>query len=104
MPKRKPKISNLDQVRDVLKEHGAELKKLKVRKVMVFGSFARDEQTPESDIDLLVEFSEPVGLFHFFDVRTYFESLLGRKVDLAVEDSLKPEMLSQIRKEMVRAS
>ena len=71
---------------------------------MIFGSFARGEQTAKSDIDILAEFSEPIGLLHFFEVRAYLEGILGRKVDLAVEDSIRPEMRERIRREMIRAA
>ena len=104
MAKKFARVSDVSDIQKRLKANAAQLKELKIRSLMIFGSFARGEQTSESDIDLLVEFSKPVGLFHFFDVQTFLESLLGRKVDLAVEDSIKPEMIGQIRREMVRAS
>ena len=51
----------------------------------VFGSFARGEATEESDIDLLVRFSKPIGLFGFSGVEQELEEALGRKVDLATD-------------------
>ena len=51
----------------------------------VFGSFARGEATDESDIDLLVKFSKPIGLFGFVGVEQELEAELGRKIDLATD-------------------
>lgn len=63
-----------------------------IKKAWVFGSFARNEETPESDVDLLVEFdhSEPIGLFRYVGMRLAIEDLIGRKVDLVEEGALRP--------------
>ena len=62
-----------------------------IKKAWVFGSFARDEEKPESDVDLLVEFdhSEPIGLFRYIGMRLAIEDLLGRKVDLVEDGTLR---------------
>ncbi|CAM4372037.1 nucleotidyltransferase family protein [Paenibacillus phoenicis] len=71
-----------------------------VSKIGLFGSFARDEQTETSDIDLLVEFSRPVG-FEFLDLKDYLESVFGREVDLvtpnAIKSYMKDEILSEVQ-------
>lgn len=61
-----------------------------VKTLGVFGSVARGEDTPESDVDLLVELSKPVGLVEFIRLEDEFVEALGRKVDLATEESLHP--------------
>ena len=63
-----------------------------VLKVWLFGSFARGEETPESDVDLLVEYdrSEPIGLFRYARMHREVEELLGRKVDLVEDGTLRP--------------
>lgn len=53
----------------------------------VFGSFARGEATEESDIDLLVKFSKPIG-WAFFGIAEELETVLGRKVDLATDNMI----------------
>lgn len=70
----------------------------------IFGSVARDEAHPDSDIDILVEFSQPVGLFHFIDLKQYLEKLLGCKVDLGTPRSLKPYIKEAILEEAVRVT
>lgn len=62
-------------------------KKFSVKRVAVFGSFARGEEKRDSDVDLLVEFSKPVG-FEFFELGDYLEGLLGRDVDILTPDGL----------------
>ncbi|MBK9215585.1 MAG: nucleotidyltransferase family protein [Chloracidobacterium sp.] len=56
----------------------------------VFGSVARGQDKPDSDVDLLVRLDKPVGLFKFFDIEDSFSKVLGRRVDLATESSLHP--------------
>ena len=56
-------------------------KKYKVKKIGVFGSYARGEETDESDIDVLVEFSEPIGL-DYFDLKYFLEEQFDKQVDL----------------------
>lgn len=74
----------------ILHEHQAEILAHGVKSLALFGSVARDEAHPESDVDLLVEFSQPVGLFQFIEVKQLLESLLGCPVDLATPNSLRP--------------
>ena len=67
----------------------------------VFGSVARGEDTPESDVDLLIKLNKPVGLIEFIRLEDKFVEVFGRKVDLATEDSLHPlirqNVLSDLR-------
>ncbi|MBI2939989.1 MAG: nucleotidyltransferase family protein [Chloroflexi bacterium] len=70
----------------------------------LFGSVARDEAGPESDVDLLVEFSAPVGLFRFVRLRNYLEQLLGRRVDLAMIEAIREPMREQVLRDAVHAA
>lgn len=80
------------------------LKRLGVTRIALFGSFARDEARPDSDVDLLVVFDHPVGLFEFMDVQTHLSTLLGRRVDLATSDMLHESMRETILGEAIDAS
>ena len=91
------------EVLRLLAEHRDELAAMGVESIDVFGSVARDEAGPESDVDLLVEFSRPVGLFHFFDVQERLQDILGAKVDLGMPSALKPRMRARVLAEAVRA-
>lgn len=72
-----------------------------VKSLALFGSVARDEATEHSDVDLLVEFDRPVGLFGLFTLQDYLEHLLGCAVDLGTPESLKPRLRSQVLAERV---
>lgn len=83
----------IDRKRKILnKEYG-------VKNIGVFGSLARNEQT-KNDIDILVEFSKPIGL-KFFALEDYLTEILGVKVDLVTKNALKPLIREGILKEAV---
>ncbi len=86
----------------ILNEHTAELTgRYGVKSLALFGSVARDQASPISDVDLLVEFDRPVGLFGLFALQEYLENLLGCPVDLGTPDSLKPRIRDQVLSERV---
>ena len=94
-----------DQITQILQANRAELeRKYGVRSLSLFGSVARDEDGPASDVDLLVEFDRPVGYFGLFALQDYLESLLGCKVDLGTPDSLKPRIRDHVMGECVRVA
>lgn len=61
----------------------------KVKDIGLFGSYAKGQQKKTSDIDILVEFSQPVGFFTFLDLEDYLTKKLGVKVDLVTKKALK---------------
>jgi len=75
-----------------------------VQSLSIFGSVARDEAGPDSDIDLLVEFDRPVGLFAFVRTQQYLEQILGSRVDLVTPDALRREFRETVLREAVRAA
>ena len=95
---------NRQQALDILRSHRAELKEFAVKSLSLFGSVARDEGTAVSDVDLLVEFDRPVGLFAFIRLQQFLTQLLGCRVDLATPDALKPALRESILKEAIRAA
>jgi uncharacterized protein len=80
-----------EDILTILRAHKTEIqKKYPVASLALFGSFARGEQTSESDVDLLVEFNGPIGL-EIVDLVEYLENLLRvKKVDLISRKYLKP--------------
>ena len=88
----------------IIASHEAELRALGVRSLAIFGSVARDQAEPTSDVDLLVEFDRPVGYFHLFDVQDQLEGFLGCKVDLVTRGGLRPEIRDGVLAEAVRAA
>ena len=71
-----------------------------VSKLSVFGSFVRGQDRSDSDIDLLVEFSKPKGLFDLVALELQLSELLGRKVDLLTEQSVSPYLRDSIRRDL----
>lgn len=76
-------------------------KKFSVKTIGLFGSYARSEQTEESDIDLLIEFEKPVGFSKFTELEDHLSEKLGAKVDLVTPDALKPIIKPYVMKEVV---
>jgi len=79
-------------------------KQFGVKSLSLFGSVARNEATATSDVDLLVEFSRPVGYFGLFALQDYLEKLLSCSVDLGTPDSLKPYIKEQVMGELIRVT
>ncbi len=93
---------NRDQVLAILTAHQSELRELGVKSLDLFGSVARDEANPDSDVDFLVEFVEPGGLFQLFTVQNYLEDLLKSSVDLGTQKALREHLREPVLKEAIR--
>jgi predicted nucleotidyltransferase len=76
-------------------------KRYKVKSLGVFGSFVRHEQSVDSDIDILVAFKEIPSLFKFIELENYLTDILKIKVDLVMQDALKPRIGQRILREVV---
>ena len=72
-----------------------------VTDLAVFGSFARDEATDESDLDILVTFNSPATSRSYFGVQFYIEDLTGRAVDLVTDKALRPELRASVERDCV---
>lgn len=81
----------LDEIKRVLREYKSVLeKKYHVNTLGIFGSYIRNEQAGDSDLDILVDFSSPISLFEFIDMEEELSELLRIKVDLVSRNALKP--------------
>ena len=88
-----------------LAAHRDELQKMGVASLAVFGSVARNEYTPQSDIDLLVEFDRDVGLFHLFAIQHRLEEIIGvPQIDLIQKGSIHPALRERILSEAVNVA
>jgi predicted nucleotidyltransferase len=91
-----------DEIQQRIGAHEQELRDMGVSTLELFGSSARNETTESSDIDLLITFDRAVGLFAFYGVQEYLETLLEcDKVDLVMRRSVIEEMKEQIYSEAV---
>lgn len=97
-------LMDRQQILLLLKSRKRTLKKYGVRSLSVFGSVARNRIRKHSDVDLLVEFNRPVGLFEFARLEIYLEKVLGREVDLVTPQALRKELRETILREAIRAA
>lgn len=98
------KIYSVEEIKNILNKNKEFLKnKFNAVNFLLFGSYAKGEQTPESDIDLLVEFdpSKNVDMFDFLDLQEYLEELFGKNIDLGTPKGLKSFMKNSILKEAI---
>ncbi|MBM3746593.1 MAG: nucleotidyltransferase family protein [Acidobacteria bacterium] len=97
--------ARLPEVLATLRAHEPELRRLGVRHAGVFGSVARGEAGPHSDIDVLVELDPqlPMGIFEYARLKLYVGELLGGGGDVVSRTSLKPVLRDHILRESVNA-
>jgi predicted nucleotidyltransferase len=95
-------MKSLEEVRTIIERNKIELvQRFFVHKLAVFGSYGRGEQHGESDVDILVEFSKPVGFVAFMRLEAHLSDLIGIKVDLVTRKALKPNIGKSILQELV---
>jgi len=91
------------EIGQILKKNKKYLKKkFKVKEIGIFGSYARNEQLKDSDVDILVKFSDNIG-WEFIDLKDYLKEILDLEVDLVTIKALKPQLRDNILKEVVYA-
>jgi uncharacterized protein len=88
----------------LLAQHQTILRNMGVTSLAIFGSVARNEARPDSDVDLLVEIEAPVTFDRYMDVKFYLEDLLNKPVDLVTALSLKPQLRSIVEREAIHVA
>ena len=92
-----------DEALSRLKQHEADLKRLGVEHLYIFGSTAREEARDDSDVDLFFDYEKgKLGLFELMDVKDYAAKILGRKTDIMTRDSLHRVLRRNIEASAVR--
>jgi uncharacterized protein len=86
---------------DLQREIISAMAKFKPTRIGVFGSYARNEQTSESDLDILVDFGETVNLLEIIGIEQELSERLGVKVDLITFHSLNPRIKQHIEKDLI---
>jgi predicted nucleotidyltransferase len=93
-----------DEAHRLLTEHRAELESMGVKSLALFGSVARDEAGPESDVDVIIDVVHPFSLFDLAAVHLRLEEIMGCKVDVITEGGLRPRHREVIDKDRVRVT
>jgi len=92
-----------DDILALIDANRPRLAALGVRELSLFGSYARDEAGPDSDVDFLVDLSEK-SFDRYMELKELLEDLLGRKVDLVLKSAIKTRLRERILNEAVRAA
>lgn len=95
-------MSDLDKIKKALKQNKQTLQReFKVKGLGIFGSYVRGEQKKNSDVDILVEFSQTPGLFDYMKVENRLSAILHKKVDLVMKGALKPRIGKNVMQEVI---
>ncbi len=93
------------QALDVLHAHRAEIiRRFGVKQLALFGSTARGEARPDSDVDVLVDFREGATLRGYMGLKFYLEELLNQPVDLVTQQALRKELRPYVEKEAINVT
>lgn len=90
-----------EEIVRILKQNRELLTRYRIKKISLFGSYARGEQSAKSDIDFLVEFETPISIFEHVHLITELEQIFGKKVEVLSIKALKPSLSETILKEAV---
>ena len=94
-------MNQLNDIKQILKQIKPEIvQKYHVHTIGIFGSAVRDDFSPVSDVDIIVDFNRPVGI-EFIDLADYIETQLQKKVDLVSRNGIKNKYFEAIRGEIV---
>jgi uncharacterized protein len=92
------------KVLSLIREHRPDLAQFGVKSLGVFGSVARGDTHPCSDVDILVEFEGRATFDRFMNTKYYLEELLGCRVDLVMPSAIKPQMKPYIMQELIHVA
>lgn len=98
---KKPDNLNAEKIIKNVEKEGKNIRRMGVKRIGLFGSFAKGKQKKKSDVDFLVEFRK-VGFDNYMDLLFFLEKLLKRKIDLVIEEDLRPE-LNYVKEETIYA-
>jgi uncharacterized protein len=95
-----PSILHRDSIVAILREQMVR-SRFGIQSLSLFGSVARNEATQESDLDFIVNFDGAITFDRYMDLKIFLEDLFGKKIDLAIEDTLKPQIRQKILEEAI---
>ncbi|WP_407810266.1 nucleotidyltransferase family protein [Spirulina subsalsa] len=99
-----PNVLDRQTILSTLRDHREALDGFGVYSLALFGSAVRNEATPESDLDFLVEFAGKATFDRYMDLKFFLEDLFNRPVDLVTKQSLKPQIRKTVLSEAINVS
>ena len=95
-------MKELSAIKKIIRDHKALLSdRYNIRQIGVFGSYARGDTHSGSDVDVIVEFSEPISLIQLVSLENYLSGIVGVKVDVVPKEDIRGELKDTILKEAV---
>jgi uncharacterized protein len=94
-------MKNYQEIKAILSRNQKKIKReYKVKKMGIFGSYVRGEEKEDSDLDILVEFEEPVSLLRLVNFENYLRDITGINVDVIPKNDVRPELRNIILNEV----
>ena len=94
-----------DKILALIKTNHDIIKKFGILRIGVFGSYVDGDPSPDSDVDILVEFNPSMKTFdNYMDLKFFLEDLFGTSVDLVIREAIKPALESYIMESVVYAT
>ena len=93
-----------EEIMERLKKERIRLTDFDIKSLAVFGSVARGEARPDSDIDILVEFNGATTFDRYMNLKFFLEDLLGHRIDLVTRKGIRPQLASSIEREARRVA
>jgi predicted nucleotidyltransferase len=94
-------MKSLEEIKTILLQNKSHLySKYPIESLAIFGSYARKDQNEQSDLDLLVEFNDKIGI-RFIDLAEELEILFGFKIDLVSKNGIKEKYLKSIKSDLI---
>jgi uncharacterized protein len=95
-------MKKLTAIKKIIRDHKTLLRdRYNINRIGVFGSYARGDTHSGSDVDVLVEFSEPISLIQLVSLENYLTDIVGLKVDVVPKDDIRKELKDTILKDAV---
>ncbi|MBI2591144.1 MAG: nucleotidyltransferase family protein [Candidatus Brennerbacteria bacterium] len=96
-------MKTFEEVKNILLQNKKNIEDgFSVKEIAIFGSYARNEQNEESDLDLLIDFKEPIGLLKFIELERHLSDLLDVKAELVTRRALKKRIGQRILQELIK--
>lgn len=96
------KIYSIEEIKEIINSHKDFFENnYNVENFLLFGSYAKNKQTMDSDIDLLVNFKQPIDMFDFIDLQEYLSKIFNKKIDLGTINSLKEFVKNSVLNEAI---